>query len=115
MMCKAAKAAAKVPNFRSISLTVSASCKIKRCLSWKSSQKGWSKMSFMNANCFASESPNTIAARRMCCSRFIEFLRLSYYLFVAILIFSFEFSFLFDARVLRFFERGVLTVVPKVF
>jgi len=35
----------------------------------------------------------------------MEFLRLSYYFFVAVLIFSFEFSFLFDVRVLRLFER----------
>jgi len=67
-------------------------------------------MSFMNANCSARELPKTFAARRMCCSRFMEFLRLSYYFFVAVLIFSFEFSFLFDVRVLRFFEFGVLIV-----
>ena len=69
-------------------------------------------MSFMNANCSASEMPKTFAARRMCCSRFMEFLRLSYYFFVAVLIFSFEFSFLFDARVLRFFERFLHFLSP---
>ena len=40
----------------------------------------------------------------------IEFLRLSYYFFVAVLIFSFEFSSFFDERVLRFFERFLLTL-----
>jgi len=40
----------------------------------------------------------------------MEFLRLSYYFFVAVLIFSFEFSFFFDERVLRLFEFGVLIV-----
>ena len=65
-------------------------------------------MSFMNAYCDASEAPKTFAARRMCFSRFMEFLRLSYYFFVAVLIFSFEFSPFFDERVLRLSERFLL-------